>query len=574
MRYFLLYLLVFLATISFGQNHRQGQDHALFFAIHEYQDSKLSDLPNTIQNAEAIASILKERYNFDTVIVRNPSLQQIRSKLNSYRDDYKTGQRPKGGQLLIFFSGHGVKQYSNGYFLPADADPDDVISTAIAYDSWRPFISEINCKHILVAIDACYSVTFDPDWKMMSGGSRFERPGGELSDEERLMANHSKYPARLFMTSDAKEDVVPGRSNFTRKFLEGLSLFQGRFLTANELFASTIKKAQPSPRDGDFEQDDPRSSFLFFPKNERPKIDAAQYNNRQSDILAYGAIKRGPSIENCQQYLQEFPGGNFRLEVSQQLQYLQDEQEWQLAQLKDTPASYQAYLKLFPKGQYATQARSRVNRSKKKTAKDVIKDYIQAIGGEAALSSVKDMTIAMSTSVQGMNMEMKRVIKNGKMLVKVTASGMVVNEIKFDGGKASVSQMGQTQEADPTMVENFKEDAIVFPELVYATLGKNLSLKEDETIDGKNVYVIEVESESGKRQTKYFDIKSGLKVRSQSNQNGTLLQTDYSDYREVEGGIKMPFKIVSTGQMPNPLSFEVQSVALNTGVSDAVFKVK
>jgi len=123
-------------------------------------------------------------------------------------------------------------------------------------------------------------------------------------------------------------------------------------------------------------------------------------------------------------------------------------------------------------------------------------------------------------------------------------------------------------------VESFKEDAMIFPELAYATLGKKLSLKGGETIDGNNVYVIEVESASGNKQTEYFDIKTGLKVRSQSNQDGTLVQTDYSDYREVEGGIKMPYKIVSTGQMPFPLAFEVQSVAVNTGVEDAVFKVE
>ena len=208
------------------------------------------------------------------------------------------------------------------------------------------------------------------------------------------------------------------------------------------------------------------------------------------------------------------------------------------------------------------------------TAEDVMKDYIKAIGGESSLSSVKDMTVTMSASVQGMNMEMKRVVKEGKMLVKVTASGMVVNEIKFDGEKASISQMGQAQEADPAMVESFKEEAMIFPELAYATSGKKLSLKGGETIDGNNVYVIEVESANGNKQTEYFDIKSGLKVRSQSNQDGTLLQTDYSDYRDVEGGIKMPFKIVSTGQMPIPLAFEVQSVTVNTGVEDAVFKVE
>lgn len=208
------------------------------------------------------------------------------------------------------------------------------------------------------------------------------------------------------------------------------------------------------------------------------------------------------------------------------------------------------------------------------TAEDVMKGYIKAIGGEAALSAVKDMTLKMSASVQGMDMIMERVVKEGKMLVKVSASGMVVNEMKFDGEKGSVSQMGQVQKADPAMLESFKEDAMIFPELAYEKLGKKLHLKGGESIDGNNVYVLEIESADGSKQTEYFDIKTGLKVRSQSNQDGTQTQTDYSDYRELEGGIKMPYKVVSTGLMPVPLAFQVESIVVNSGVEDAVFKVE
>lgn len=208
------------------------------------------------------------------------------------------------------------------------------------------------------------------------------------------------------------------------------------------------------------------------------------------------------------------------------------------------------------------------------TAEDVMKGYIKAIGGEAALSGVKDMTLKMSASVQGMDMIMERVVKEGKMLVKVSASGMVVNEMKFDGEKGSVSQMGQVQKADPAMLESFKEDAMIFPELAYEKLGKKLHLKGGESIDGNNVYVLEIESADGSKQTEYFDIKTGLKLRSQSNQDGTQTQTDYSDYREVEGGIKMPYKVVSTGLMPVPLAFQVESIVVNSGVEDAVFKVE
>lgn len=207
-------------------------------------------------------------------------------------------------------------------------------------------------------------------------------------------------------------------------------------------------------------------------------------------------------------------------------------------------------------------------------AEDIVTKYIKAIGGKEALANVKDLTVTLSAAVQGMTMNMKRVVKNGKMLVEVSASGMVVNEIKFDGEKASISQMGQKQEADDATLESLKEDAVLFPELAYERLGKKLALQGGEFVEGKQVYVIEVESADGSKQTDYYDAKSGLKVRSQSEEGGNLIQTDYSDYREVEGGILMPYKIVSTGQAPVPLAFEVQKVEVNTGVEDAVFKVE
>lgn len=207
-------------------------------------------------------------------------------------------------------------------------------------------------------------------------------------------------------------------------------------------------------------------------------------------------------------------------------------------------------------------------------AEDVLSNYIKAIGGKEALAGVQDMTVTLSASVQGMGMEMKRVVKNGKMLVEVKANGMVMNQIKFDGEKAAISQMGQPQEVDAATVEGLKEDAMLFPELAYDKLGKKLTLKGGELLDGKQVYVIEVESANGKKQTEYYDIKSGLKVRSQSSEGNTLIQTDYKDYQEVEGGILMPFEIVSVGQAPFPLNFKVVEVKVNQGVDDTVFKVE
>ena len=332
-----------LTIAAFGQN-RQGKDYALFFAVAEYSDSKLQPLPQTIQNARKIAEVLEKQYNFNTEIIENPSLDDIETKLNDYRKRYANGSLPKDGQFLIFFSGHGVKKFENGYFLPADAESDRIVRTGLSYAIWRPYISQINCQHILVAVDACYSVTFDPKWNTMDGLSDFKRIG-ELNETQRILENYRAYKSRVFFTSDAREDVVPGRSNFARKFLEGLEAlrYSRPFITASKLFANYIEKAQPSPKGGDFEADDPRSAFLFFPKvSTQPDI--KRYTQQENEIEAYEAIQDNLSIAACQQYLNDYPNGIFRTEVYTQLLQLQEEQDWKIARLKNTKSSYQHYL--------------------------------------------------------------------------------------------------------------------------------------------------------------------------------------------------------------------------------------
>lgn len=345
------------ANINAQLMYQRGSDYALFFAVHDYKSGKLTNLPNTLKNANEIATVLRDHYGFKTEIVINPTMSDIERKLNEYRDFFQNGRLSKDGQLLIYFAGHGVIEYKNGYFLPTDADPNRILRTGMTYNAWRPFISQINCQHILVAIDACYSVTFDPDWESRGKKPPFERLD-KLSDDQLLLADHNKYKARIFFTSDAKEDIVPGRSNFARKIIEGLLKERERkgFLTAKELFASYIDKAQPSPQFGDFEGDDPQSNFLFFPLPEVLKIDVKAHNQRQKDIDAFIMLQNHPTIENCQQYLLDFPQGLFQEEVNQQLQELQDKQEWHISSLKGTPAAYKNYLKLYPNGLYAKEA--------------------------------------------------------------------------------------------------------------------------------------------------------------------------------------------------------------------------
>lgn len=388
---------------------RQGQDHALFFAVSEYAHGSLTDLPQPLQNAQAIAGVLEERYGFKTEVVPNPTLEQIRQKLYDYRAQYDNGELDAQGQLLIFFSGHGVKEFGQGYFLPADAQAEDVFSTGLAYDQWRNFINEINCAHILVAVDACYSVTFDPNWQSKGDNDkdRFRRKN-ELSESERILANHEQYPSRLFFTSDAKEDVTPGRSNFARKMLDGLANHRSTapFLSAKELFASYIGNAHPTPNAGDFGKDDPRSSFLFFPK--------ARINigDTRADGAAYRTAQQAGTLAAYRQYLRDYPTGDFKTIVQQEINRLEAEErellDWARAKQQNTPTAYETFIREYPKSIYVSVAQQNLEAIKPSTymvqlaaySKPEHFDHIKASHlGNIVFRSRGSLTVALISNV-------------------------------------------------------------------------------------------------------------------------------------------------------------------------------
>ncbi|MCB9350693.1 MAG: caspase family protein [Lewinellaceae bacterium] len=229
----------------------------------------MTDLKNPIQNARDIAAELEGRYGFVAEVVPNPSFEKVEAKIKEYQRAYRSGKFPSDGQLFLFFSSttapYGGK---NGYFMPTDADPERPFATAMEYDYWRSEIDAIDCRHILVAVDACHSITFDPNWEKKPD-RKFNRPGEQYADQTLL--NHQQYRARLFFTSDAKGDQTPDRSTFARQLLEGLRTHQAAagYLTSSELFASYMLKAAPTPGGGDFGNDEPGSCFLFFQRRQR-----------------------------------------------------------------------------------------------------------------------------------------------------------------------------------------------------------------------------------------------------------------------------------------------------------------
>ncbi|MUV04769.1 insulinase family protein [Flavobacterium rakeshii] len=201
------------------------------------------------------------------------------------------------------------------------------------------------------------------------------------------------------------------------------------------------------------------------------------------------------------------------------------------------------------------------------TAKTVLENYINAIGGEKAVSGVKSISVTASGSVQGMNLEVfKKVTSSNKMAQGLSVMGQT-QKMVFDGTKAFVVAQGQTQDLPEDQVAEFKKEAYPFPELKMKD-DASITLKGIESYNGSDVYAI-VNGDA----TIYFDVKTGLKVAkietAQGPQGEVSVTTPYSDYKEVKG-VKIPYK--SSINIGMEVELTVSDVKINEGVSDADFQ--
>lgn len=202
------------------------------------------------------------------------------------------------------------------------------------------------------------------------------------------------------------------------------------------------------------------------------------------------------------------------------------------------------------------------------TAENVLKSYINAIGGEKALNKIKDMTMMASTTMQGMTIGFDFYRKSpNKYMMKVGAGEMVFQKMVFDGTTAKlISPMGgENKVLEGDELEDMKVEAEMNQELHYARLGVNLTLEGIEEIDGVECYRLILTYPSGKQSTQFFDAKSGLKVKELSEQ-GTAT---FGDYREVNG-VRFPFAI-SQQMGPQTIDLKVLSIKVNSKLKDDLF---
>ena len=317
--------LLFLAVLILSGGVAQaevnfGRYHALAIGINDYQ--YLPRLETAVNDATAVADLLRQKYGFEVSLLLNPTRERVIRAMDELRRTLT-----ENDNLLIYYAGHGVldTETETGFWLPVDAE-EGTDANWIALPSVTRKAKAISTRHVMVVADSCYSGTL-----VRAAPSAIKSGAERLAELQRLAEKRS----RTALVSGGLEPVADsggyGHSVFGRAFLTALRE-NGEVLEGQPLFSAirgpVIVNAEQTPEYSDMRlAGHEGGDFLFVPVN--VSLSALTTSASQP------AVTTAPSHE---------------LELS----------FWETIKDSANPADFEAYLRKFPSGTFAGLARNRL----------------------------------------------------------------------------------------------------------------------------------------------------------------------------------------------------------------------
>ncbi len=250
--------------------------YALLVGVNEYDHHP--NLINPVGDVEAVEKEIREVYRCETTILRNPTRQAFLTALYQLAD---RAYAPDD-QLLVFFSGHGWfdERLKRGYLALRDSQTlavDRLRDTFVSHEDVRTTLERLDCRHVLLVVDSCFSGTLDPVLAMAPQSRPIDDSYTPVPPAE-FIRRKLVHQTRRYITAGGAEYVPDGRpghhSPFARQLLQALRSYGGSdsILTYEEMLLH-LEKVDPQPRTGELFGNEPGSSFVLiaYPPAENEK---------------------------------------------------------------------------------------------------------------------------------------------------------------------------------------------------------------------------------------------------------------------------------------------------------------
>lgn len=212
------------------------------------------------------------------------------------------------------------------------------------------------------------------------------------------------------------------------------------------------------------------------------------------------------------------------------------------------------------------------------TAKDVIDNYISALGDKDVVENLSAYQMNLTAEMEGVPAPISITVA-----AKTPDYYMDVQEIPnmfkqkrvYAKGKGTMESPMGNGPIEGEDLERLKQQAsVVFEELNYFNEGYTVELEGQNKLDGMDVYQVMVTKPSGDKVREYYNIETGLKYREESEmespQGPMTVSTTIDAYEEYDG-IKWP-SVIYEAAGPQKITSKLTEVKTGKAVSTSIFK--
>jgi hypothetical protein len=181
------------------------------------------------------------------------------------------------------------------------------------------------------------------------------------------------------------------------------------------------------------------------------------------------------------------------------------------------------------------------------SVEQILDRYVQAVGGRQAIERVTSRVWKGSrVGADGVLVPEEVYAKAPNKLLTVTSYPNMVFHTGFDGTRGWARSNEGSRDVPSEMLAQLRREAEFYKETRLKDIYSKLAVLGRATVGEREAYVVEATPSDGVPEKLYFDVQTGLLTRKYSEMKTVLgqfpTQTDYEDYREVDG-VKLPFAI-------------------------------
>lgn len=316
-----------------------------------------SPLATTANDAGLIAQTLQAA-GFDVVGARDLDGDTLRK---SFRDFIQKAQASGPGTVaMIYLAGYGVQLAGENYFIPVDSNiarDTDVPTEALRISDYARQLASIPLKANIVVLDAARAQPFIEGGQPIASGLALVEPEANM----------------LIAFNAAPGTVAPEEAGPYGIYAQSLAeMIRTGGLPLPEVFDRVRLRVNEASKGAQVPWNEQKISapFSFFergpdapPPETAPDQVAAIRNKPIRDLGvqdAYAAALERDTLPAYEEFLAAYPGDSLSKRVMAIVAARREAITWRRTYRTDTPEAYWSYLRRYPRGPHAADARRRL----------------------------------------------------------------------------------------------------------------------------------------------------------------------------------------------------------------------